>query len=114
MSVDSFTTMTNSDQLAARASEGVSILPIAQATTATFTDLYIQYTFVVFIEVGSKRVLCPLQGELIAYAGDVLIFPPGSVVTIENRPVVDRDYRATGVCGCYSGDSQRHHITRTD
>lgn len=76
----------------------VSVLPISQATTATFTDLYFQHTFLFFIQVGSKRVLCPINGELIGYAKDVMIFPPGSMVTLENRPVLGNDYRATGVC----------------
>ncbi|MEM8611699.1 MAG: AraC family transcriptional regulator [Cyanobacteria bacterium P01_H01_bin.105] len=76
----------------------VSILSISQATTATFTDFYFQHTFLVFIQVGSKRVLCPINGELIGHAENVMIFPPGSMVTLENRPVLGNDYRATGVC----------------
>ncbi|MEM9088032.1 MAG: AraC family transcriptional regulator [Cyanobacteria bacterium P01_F01_bin.53] len=76
----------------------VSVLSISQATTATFTDLYFQHTFLFFIQVGSKRVLCPINGELIGDAEDVMIFPPGAMVTMENRPVLGDDYRATGVC----------------
>lgn len=76
----------------------VSIFSISQATTATFTELYFQYTFLVFIQVGSKRVLCPINGELIGHAEDVMIFPPGSIVTLENRPVLNDDYQAIGVC----------------
>lgn len=34
--------------------------------------------------------------------GDLMIFPPGSMVTMENRPVMKSDYRALGVC--YSHD----------
>ena len=75
-----------------------SIMPISQATTATFVDLYFQHTFLVFIQVGSKRVLCTSHSELIGHAGDVMVFPPGSLVTLENRPVLGADYRATGVC----------------
>jgi AraC-like DNA-binding protein len=75
----------------------VSILPISQATTATFTDLYFRLTFFFFIQTGSKRVLSPTQGELIGQAGDLMIFPPGSMVTMENRPVLDDRYRAVGV-----------------
>ncbi|MEH6739224.1 MAG: AraC family transcriptional regulator [Sulfitobacter sp.] len=75
----------------------VSILPISQATTATFTDLYFRLTFFFFIQTGSKRVLSPTQGELIGQAGDLMIFPPGSMVTMENRPVLDDSYRAVGV-----------------
>ena len=76
----------------------VSTLSISQATPATFSELYFQHTFLVFIQVGSKRVLCPINGELIGQAEDVMIFPPGSVVTLENRPMLDHDYRAIGVC----------------
>ncbi|MGD1852061.1 MAG: helix-turn-helix transcriptional regulator [Cyanophyceae cyanobacterium] len=28
----------------------------------------------------------------------MMVFPPGAIVTLENRPVLDNDYRATGVC----------------
>lgn len=76
----------------------VFILSISQATTATFTDLYFHHTFLFFIQVGSKRVLCPINGELIGHADDVIIFPPGSRVTLENRPILNDDYRATGIC----------------
>lgn len=75
----------------------VSLLEITQATTATFTDLYIQYTFLFFVESGSKRVLCPVNGELVGEEGDLLVFPPGSMVTMENRPVMNRAYKAVGV-----------------
>lgn len=76
----------------------VSVFSISQATTATFTELYFQHTFLFFIQVGSKRVLCPINGELIGHAEDLLVFPPGSMVTLENRPVFAGNYRATGVC----------------
>ncbi|MEO1134568.1 MAG: hypothetical protein AAFX40_17940, partial [Cyanobacteria bacterium J06639_1] len=82
----------------ASANLDVSVLSISQATSATFTDLYFQYTFLFFIQVGSKRVLCPINGESIGQAGDVMIFSPGSMVTLENRPVLGKEYRATGVC----------------
>ena len=80
------------------AGSGVSILSVTQATSATFTDLYFTQTFLFFIETGSKRVKCPTNGEVIGEAGDVLIFPPGSVVTLENRPLLKARYRADGVC----------------
>ncbi len=77
---------------------GVSILSVTQATAATFTDLYFTLTFLFFIQTGSKRVICPTNGEVIGEAGDVMIFPPGSVVTMENRPILNAGYRADGVC----------------
>ena len=78
-------------------SDDVSLFEITQATTATFTDLYIQYTFLFFIQTGSKRVVCPVNGELLGAEGDLMIFPPGGMVTLENRPVVDRAYKAVGI-----------------
>ncbi|MDO6963151.1 helix-turn-helix transcriptional regulator [Rhizobium alvei] len=76
---------------------GVTLFPISQATAATFTDLFIGQTFLCFIRSGSKRVVCPVHGELIGEEGDLLIFPPGSLVTLENRPRPDANYLADGV-----------------
>lgn len=76
----------------------VSIFPITQATTATFTELYFRLTFFFFIQRGSKYVFSPKQGEMLGEEGDLMIFPPGSLVTMENRPVMEGDYRALGVC----------------
>ncbi|MBO6673600.1 MAG: helix-turn-helix transcriptional regulator [Rhizobiales bacterium] len=84
--------------LGAGAQAKVSIYPITQATTATFTELYFRLTFLFFIQRGSKHVLCPKQGEIAGHEGDLMIFPPGSIVTMENRPVMNDDYRALGVC----------------
>lgn len=76
----------------------VSIFAISQATTATFVDLYFRLTFFFFIERGSKQVETSTQGEILGEEGDLMIFPPGSMVTMENRPVLGEDYRALGVC----------------
>lgn len=76
--------------------ENVAIYQITQATTATFTDLYLRLTFLFFIESGSKRVVTPTQ-DVVGEEGDLLVFPAGSMVTMENRPVFDREYRALGV-----------------
>ncbi|CAD0210164.1 HTH-type transcriptional activator RhaS [Rhizobium rhizogenes] len=77
--------------------DDVSVLSITQATAATFSDLFIRLTFLCFIRAGSKRVICPINGELTAREGDLLVFPPGSLVTLENRPLLDAHYRAEGV-----------------
>ncbi len=77
---------------------GCSIYPISQATTARFTDLYFRLTFLFFIQCGSKYVETPSQGKLLGEAGDLMIFPPGSTVTMTNRPILGDDYRALGVC----------------
>ena len=76
----------------------VSIFPITQATTATFADLYFRLTFFFFIQRGEKYVKTPMQGEMIGREGDLMIFPPGAMVTMVNRPVLDDAYRALGVC----------------
>lgn len=75
----------------------VSIYTISQATTATFVDLYFRLTFFFFIERGSKRVFTSAQGEMVGEEGDLMIFPPASIVTMENRPVMKAGYRALGV-----------------
>lgn len=74
-----------------------SIYPISQATTATFAELYFRLTFLFFVETGSKRVLTHDGKELIGEEGDVFVFPPGSIVTMENRPRLTESYRATGI-----------------
>lgn len=75
----------------------VSIFAISQATTATFADLYFRLTFFFFIQRGSKLVETPGQGGILGEEGDLMIFPPGSMVTMINRPVLGEDYRALGV-----------------
>lgn len=77
--------------------DDVCVLSITQATAATFSDLFISLTFLCFVHTGSKRVICPSNGELVAKEGDLLVFPPGSLVTLENRPLPDAHYRADGV-----------------
>lgn len=76
----------------------VSIFTISQATTATFVDLYFRLTFFFFIKRGSKRVFTRGQGEMVGEEGDLMIFPPAFIVTMENRPVMGANYRALGVC----------------
>ena len=76
--------------------DDVAIYSITQATTATFSDLYLQKTFLFFIEKGSKRIVTQSQ-DLTAGEGDLLIFPSGTFVTMENRPVLDSRYHAIGI-----------------
>lgn len=71
---------------------------ITQATTATFSDLYFRHTFLFFIQAGKKYVGCSVNGELLGQETDLLIFPAGSTVLMENRPVLDADYQALGIC----------------
>lgn len=83
--------------------DAVSVFPIVQATSSVFPDLYFRQTFLFFIESGSKRVVDSQKSELIAETGDLLLFPPESMVTMENRPVMENNYRALGIA--YSNDS---------
>jgi len=73
------------------------IFTITQATRAVFTDLYFKDTFLFFIQSGEKHVQAPQQEPLVGKAGDLIIFARGSMVTMENRPVVNDDYRAIAV-----------------
>ena len=85
------------DHNARAETNGVSVLDITQATTATFADLYFRQTFLFFIERGSKLVSDSVHGDLVGKAGDLMIFPAGVMVTMINRPLMDQSYKATGV-----------------
>ena len=76
---------------------GVTVLPITQATTATFADLYISNTSLFFIKKGSKRVELSKEQELIGSEGDMMVFSPDSIVTMENRTWSGADYQAIGL-----------------
>ena len=80
-----------------RSTNEINFYPIVQATNAVFPDLYLRQTFLFFIEQGAKRVLDTAGNEWLAEEGDMLIFPPDSFVTMENRPVMEKNYRATGI-----------------
>ncbi|MEM1150964.1 MAG: AraC family transcriptional regulator [Pseudomonadota bacterium] len=80
----------------ALATDEVAIHTITQATTAIFTDLYVRVAFLFFIQTGSKAVRTPTKA-FVAEEGDLLICPPASIVTMENRPVLDCSYRAIGL-----------------
>lgn len=77
-------------------SDDITLMTISQATPAQFTDLFVRLTFLCFVQAGAKRVQCPVNGEMIAEEGDLLIFPPASMVTLENRPLQRHSYRAAG------------------
>ncbi len=75
----------------------IHLFPIVQATNAIFPDLYLRQTCLFFIEQGAKRVVDVDRKEWLAEEGDLLIFPPDSIVTMENRPKMEVDYRAMGI-----------------
>lgn len=79
-----------------RDGEAVTLFTITQATAATFDDLYIGQTFLCFVRSGAKRIVCPVNGEMLAEAGDLIVFPPEGFVTLENRPMRDAFYQADG------------------
>jgi AraC-like DNA-binding protein len=76
----------------------VSVMNITQATGATFEGIHFKQPFLFFIQSGTKRVICPINGELVVEAGDLIIFPAGSVVTMENRPIHNARYQAVAMC----------------
>lgn len=73
------------------------LFSISQATTATFTDLYFRMTFLFFIQAGTKHVSDEGGQTMIGREGDLLICPPGALITMQNRPLLDADYRAVGL-----------------
>ncbi len=75
----------------------VSLLEITQATTAIFADLYFRMPFLFFIKHGEKKVSLSNGDEFLGKAGDLMVFPAGASVTMENRPMYDKSYRADGV-----------------
>jgi AraC-like DNA-binding protein len=75
----------------------VSLLEITQATTAVFADLYFRMPFLFFIKHGEKKVTLSNGDVFLGKAGDLMIFPAGASVTMENRPLYDKNYRADGV-----------------
>ncbi len=75
----------------------ISAARITQATTARFVDLSFTNALLVFVERGEKRVLQSGVAEQHAKAGEVLVFPPGAIATIENRTWSQHDYVATVV-----------------
>ena len=88
----------NVDDLSKNLSDStVSILPITQATAATFADLYFTQTFLFLVQVGTKHVTCPVRGEVVGRPGHILIFPPETYATMVNQPVLAEDYRALGL-----------------
>lgn len=92
------TTSLSNDAEASGAQETVAIFSITQATRATFPNIYFGQAVLIFIQEGMKRVLCPHRGEVVGAAGDVMVFPPGAMVTLENRPMMNGSYRADAVC----------------
>lgn len=72
----------------------VSTFTINQATTHMFRDLYIANTMLVLVEAGSKCVRPDDAETLDVHVGELLIFPSGTYITIENRVVSGQDYVA--------------------
>lgn len=75
----------------------VSLLEITQATTAIFANLYFRMPFLFFIKHGEKKVTLSNGDEFLGRAGDLMVFPAGASLTMENRPMYDKSYRADGV-----------------
>lgn len=95
MGINSFNADTQSPS---KEVDKVSVFSISQATSATFTDLYFRLTFFFFIQRGTKRVLTLTNDEMFGEEGDLVILPPGSMITMENRTVLNGNFQALGVC----------------
>ncbi len=67
---------------------------ISQATTHKFRDLYIFNTMLVLIQTGSKSVKTSDRSTIDAHPGELLVFPSGTSITIENRIISGSDYSA--------------------
>ncbi len=84
----------------------ISIFTISQATTTLLQDLYIQKTSLVFIQKGHKTLYLTKGETLCGKAGDIIIFPPDSIATMENRTWYNTDYQAIGLT--FSHDIIKH------
>jgi len=80
----------------------VQAFRITQSTTQTFRDLYMHKTLLVLIVAGSKQLHPKTERSLIAQAGQLLVFPSGTFITLENRALSGSDYQAD--CICYPDD----------
>lgn len=72
----------------------VQVFKICQANTHAFRDLYIYNTMLVLVLSGSKRVVQNIENGVTVKPGELLIFPSGSFITIENRIISGGDYQA--------------------
>lgn len=72
----------------------VRAFTITQATTKIFRDLYVNQTMIVLVQAGSKQVRQSNQSSFEVFPGQLLIFPSGSFITIENRIISGGDYVA--------------------
>lgn len=80
----------------------VQAFRITQSTTQTFRDLYMHKTLLVLIRAGSKQLHPDTERSLVAHPGQLLVFPSGTFITLENRALSGSDYQAD--CICYSDD----------
>ena len=78
-------------------SSEIDVFTISQATNAALTDIYFHKTCLFFIQQGEKHIMGLKPTPLIGYEGDLIIFSTGSIVTMENHPVMNDKYRALGM-----------------
>ncbi|MDR6145857.1 AraC-like DNA-binding protein [Sphingomonas sp. SORGH_AS870] len=77
--------------------EEVVAVTIGQATAMPMDDVFISRAFVCLVQSGEKQIHHPAFGSILARPGDVVAFPAGALVTMENRPTRDKHYRAEGL-----------------
>ena len=74
--------------------DDVRTFVINQATTKAFRDLYVGQTMIILVQSGSKLVRQRGAKDLEVLPGELLIFPAGTFVTIENRIISGVNYAA--------------------
>lgn len=67
---------------------------ICQANTHAFRDLYIRNTLFVLVQSGSKHIALGTSDSFNANVEELLVFPSGSYISIENRIISGGDYSA--------------------
>ncbi len=80
-----------------KAESRVSCFNISQHNTSVFKDLYMHQTLLVLIKKGFKRVNPDSKSSLNAQPGELLVFPSGQFITIENRVISGTNYSALGI-----------------
>lgn len=72
----------------------LTVFKLCQANTHAFRDLYIHNTLFVLVQSGTKHILQGPSEGFDVNAEELLIFPSGSFITIENRIISGGDYGA--------------------
>lgn len=75
----------------------VVAVTIGQAAAVPMDEVFVSRAFVCLVLAGEKRLAGAGRGAVLAREGDVVAFPAGALVTMENRPTREARYRAAGL-----------------